>query len=168
MDSYFSSRYWILITLFLAPEISYASPLAFDSYKVSEVYRGAHKLKAGAQGDKNLEEVRKNALKVPVNFAGHYVIYTTGCGGSTLCGEILDVKTGEVVESFPNAYYIDGEDGTAPFSAASEPDSRLLIITGVAADTETGMKGEELDQGSRQRYYEFLNNKLLLINIVKK
>ncbi|WP_259696504.1 hypothetical protein [Pseudomonas canadensis] len=80
----------------------------------------------------------------------------------------MDVKTGEVVESFPNAYYIVGDDGSAPFAVISKSDSRLLIIIGVAADSEVGVDGNELDEGNRQRYYEFSNNKLKLIKVIEK
>jgi hypothetical protein len=169
MVSNFLVQHWFLTIVSLVPCISYASALSFESYKVSEIYSGEHhQLVTVRQVDENWMEGRKKAIQRSINFAGHYVIHTDGCGGGAVCGEILDVKTGEVVESFPNAYYIDGEYGAAPFAAVSKPESRLLIIIGVAADPEVGVVGEEIDQGNRRRYYEFINDKLKLIEVVER
>lgn len=162
-------RRWFLFFSLLMPFFSYGAAIGFEGYKVNDVYAGEHhSLVAIGQVDRKWAESRKNAMDGPINFAGHYVIHTGGCGGGTICGEILDVKTGEVVESLPNAYYIVGDNGSAPFAVVSKPDSRLLIVIGVAADSEVGLDGSELDEGNRQRYYEFSKNKLKLIKIIEK
>ena len=134
-----------------------------------EGYRDKHHLLLTNElSEKKQITGQKSATKKPVNFAKHYVISTVECGGGTVCGEIADANTGNVVGSFPNAYYINGEDGTAPFAFISKPDSRLLIIIGVSADPEIGMSGEKIGQYNRQRHYEFIDNKLHLIRILEK
>lgn len=162
-------RRLLLVFSLLMPYISHGAPIDFESYKVNEVYSGEyHSLVSAGQVDRKWAESRKSAMDGPVNFAGHYVIHTDGCGGGAICGEILDVKTGKVVESFPNAYYIIGNDDSAPFAIVSKPDSRLLIVIGVTADSEVGVDGSELDESNRQRYYEFSNDKLKLIKLIEK
>jgi hypothetical protein len=91
----------VFIAFSLVPCAGYASTLNFENYKVSEIYSGEHyQLTSNEQSDEKWMTERKNAMEGPVNLAGNYVVYTVGCGGGTVCGEILNVKTGEVVGSF--------------------------------------------------------------------
>lgn len=159
-------RLFWLGALFLFSCFAHANAPRFENFKVDEIFQGQHHDVVTNDENKSWAEGRKNAIKQPVNFAGHYVVYANGCGGGSICGEVLDVKTGEVVTSFPNAYYIIGNDGTAPYAAVYKPDSRLLVIMGVAADPEVDVKGNDLDEGNRQRYYEFDGKKLTLIDVV--
>ena len=169
MVNNFSVRNWFFIAFSLVPCAGYASTLNLENYKVSVIYSGEHyQLTSNEQSDEKWMTERKNAMEGPVNLAGNYVVYTVGCGGGTVCGEILNVKTGEVVGSLPNAYYINREGGTAPFALISKADRRLLIVIGVAADPEIGMSGEEVNQRNRQRYYEFADNELHLIKVFEK
>ncbi|WDG81376.1 hypothetical protein PUP68_00305 [Pseudomonas chlororaphis] len=169
MVSNISCRRWFWLGLFFISCFAHAAGFRFEDYKVAEIFRGEHHevVTQDEPGD-NWVEDRKEAIKQPVDFAGHYVVYTNGCGGGAICGEILDVETGEVVASFPNAYYILGDDGKAPFTAVHKPDSRLLIVIGVAADPEVGLKGESLPSKNRQRFYEFSNNELRLVKVIEK
>ncbi|MGF6150727.1 hypothetical protein [Pseudomonas fluorescens] len=164
-----SSGRWLWLIVFFVSSFTHAATLRFEDYKVEEVFHGEHHELVTQDGvDESWLAGRRDAIKRPVNFAGHYVVYTNGCGGGSVCGEILDVKTGEVVASFPNAYYVIGEDGKAPFAAVYNPDSRLLLIIGVAADSEAGLKGESLPENNRKRFYEFSGNTLKLIKVVEK
>ncbi|MBD9516103.1 hypothetical protein [Pseudomonas sp. PDM22] len=98
------------------------------------------------------------------NFAGHYVVVTKGCGGNAICGEIFDALSGKVVAGFPNAYQLNGPDDDF-YDADFKSWSRLLIISGVAADPEVGVDGKLLLPCYRTRYYEFRDERLILIRI---
>jgi hypothetical protein len=161
-----ASRLFWLGALFLFSCFAKADVPRFENYKVDEVFKGQQHDAVASDENKSWAEGRKKAIKQPVNFAGHYVVYANGCGGGSICGEILDVKTGQVVTSFPNAYYIIGNDGTAPYAAVYKPDSKLLEIMGVAADPEVDVEGNDLEEGNRQRFYEFDGKKLTLIELV--
>lgn len=98
------------------------------------------------------------------NFAGHYVVVTKGCGGSAICGEVFDALSGEMVSGFPNAYQLNGPDDDF-YDADFKSWSRLLIISGVAADPEVGVDGKLLLPRYRTRYYEFKDERLILLKI---
>lgn len=106
-----------------------------------------------------MDEARAQALAGKVNFAGHYVLHRVGCGGSTMCVEVLDAQTGEVATGLPNAY--DGNLLTLSY----QPDSNLIIVSGITANTEEDMKGKRLKNRDRTRYYEFVNNEFRLLKI---
>lgn len=159
-------RLFWLGTLFLFSCFAKADTPRFENYKVDEIFQGEHHDVVVSDENKIWDEGRKSAIKRPVNFAGHYVVYANGCGGGAICGEVLDVKTGEVVTSFPNAYYIVGNDGTAPYAAVYQSDSKLLMIMGVAADPEVDVNGNDLEEGNRLRFYEFDGKALNLIDLV--
>lgn len=108
--------------------------------------------------------VSKTIDKYSANFAGHYSVSTKGCGGGAICGEITDIITGKVVASFPNAYLIEDDNGSNYFTANYQPDSSLIIISGIAADTETDSNNNVLGDIYRVRYYNFLNGKLILVH----
>jgi hypothetical protein len=122
------------------------------------VFTGAnHDLVPQENSNAMIDQARGQALKGKVNFAGHYILHRLGCGGSSICGEVLDARTGDVVVGLPNAY-----DGNT-FSMSNQPDSRLLIVFGIAADTEEDAQGNELESLYRIRYYEFVNNEFRLL-----
>ncbi|WP_085655899.1 hypothetical protein [Pseudomonas sp. B11(2017)] len=138
--------------------MAFAADPAFNDYTVTPVFTGPHhELLPQENSNAMTDQDRAQALKGKVNFAGHYILYRVGCGGSTLCGEVLDARTGEVVGGLPNAY-----DGNT-FSLSNQPDSRLLIVSGIAADTEEDAQGNELESRYRTRYFEFVNNEFRLL-----
>ncbi|WP_285418962.1 hypothetical protein [Pseudomonas sp. efr-133-TYG-5] len=142
----------------IATSVAFAADPDFKDYTVTPVFTGPHhELLPQADSNATINQARAQALKGKVNFAGHYILHRLGCGGSAMCGEVLDVRTGEVVGGLPNAY-----DGTT-LSLASQPDSRLLIVSGIAADTEEDAQGNELEIRYRTRYYEFVNNEFRLL-----
>jgi hypothetical protein len=119
------------------------------------------KQRPGAQENSNqwMDEVRSQALAGKVNFAGHYVLHREGCGGSTMCVEVLDAQAGEVATGQPNA-----NDGNL-LTLSYQPDSNLIIVSGITANTEEDMKGKRLKNRDRTRYYEFVNNEFRLLKI---
>lgn len=144
--------------LVIATSVAYAANPAFKDYTVTPVFTGInHEPVSQEHSNPMMDKDRAQALKGKVNFAGHYILYQFGCGGSTLCGEVLDARTGKVVGGLPNAY-----DGNT-FSLSNKPDSRLLIVSGIAADTEEDAQGNELESRYRTRYFELVNNEFRLL-----
>lgn len=141
-----------------ATSMAFAADPDFKDYAVTPVFSGPnHEPVQQEQSNAVMDSTRARALQGKVNFAGHYILYRVGCGGSAICGEVLDARTGEVVGGLPNAY-----DGNA-LSLSNRPDSRLLIVSGIAADTEEDAQGNELESRYRTRYFEFVNNEFRLL-----
>lgn len=152
----------VLLSGFLlaATSMAFAADPAFKDFSVSPMFSGAnHEPVPQENSSPMIERARAQALQGKVNFSGRYILHKIGCGGSAVCGEVLDARTGEVAASLPNAY-----DGNT-FSVSYQPDSRLIIISGVAADTEEDAKGNKLESRDRDRYYEFVNNEFRLLTI---
>lgn len=165
-----SSKLFASIVLLLAVQLislsSFAAELHFEDYKVALIFQGDnHKLVVKEDNDDSWSLYRKQAIKKPVNFAGHYVVFAAGCGGGAICGEVLDAQTGEIATSFPNAYEIDSADGSY-YEASFRLDSRLIVISGVAADHERGMNDEKLASANRTRYFVLKDGQLQLLKIV--
>lgn len=81
----------------------------------------------------------RNAAKEGVNFAGHYILTTWGCGTNCSQGAIIDARSGSVF--FPDQLEGSGfgfcelPDDTEPL--VYRADSRLLVLS--------GFKGGDLD-----------------------
>ncbi|PAW53412.1 hypothetical protein CKQ80_14495 [Pseudomonas moraviensis] len=144
--------------LAITTSVAFPADPDFKDYTVTPVFTGInHEPVPQEHSNPMMDMDRAQALKGKVNFAGHYILYRVGCGGSAICDEVLDASTGEVVGGLPNAY-----DGNT-FSLSNKPDSRLLIVSGIAADTEEDAKGNELESRYRTRYFEFVNNEFRLL-----
>ena len=144
--------------LAISTAMAFAADPTFKDYTVTPVFTGPnHKLVPQENSSPMMDQARAQALQGKVNFAGHYILHRLGCGGSAVCGEVLDAQTGEVVGGLPNAY-----DGST-FGIVYQPDSRMLIVSGISADTEEDAQGNELETRYRTRYYEFVNNEFRLL-----
>lgn len=167
MKTKFHHRILVALVLWV-PALSvstYAIEPKFQDYKIDSVFADPNsKLDVPEQSDDNWKIYRSNAIKRKVNFAGHYIVFTGGCGGGAICGKILDAQTGKIVEGFPNAYELDSPDGSY-YDAGFRPDSRLLVISGIAADPENDQNGKVLPRKNRTRYFELKDQKLVLIKI---
>lgn len=143
----------------------FAAPPDFEAYRVNQLYSGInHSLNVDKDNGMHWDAARKQAINQPVNFAGHYIVFTDGCGGGSICGEVLDAMTGRVVTGLPNAYKMIGnDDGESYFDAYYKEDSRLMVISGVTADIEYGINGEKVPSKNRTRYYEFNGVKFKLL-----
>lgn len=146
--------------LLVATSLAFAADPTFKDFSVTPVFTGAnHELVPQENSSPMMEAARVQALQGKVNFAGHYILHKVGCGGSAVCGDVLEARTGDVVAELPNAY-----DGNT-FSLSFQPDSRLIIISGIALDTEEDAQGNQLESRDRDRYYEFVNNEFRLLAI---
>lgn len=154
----------VLLGIFLVSFTSLAAEPRFEEYKVNRIFKGENHELVVEDDEDNWSLYRKQAIKKPVNFAGHYIVFAMGCGGGAICGEILDAQTGSIAASFPNAYEMDSPDGSY-YDASFKLDSRLIVISGVAADPEVGLDGEKLNSQNRTRYYEFDGKELKLLQL---
>ena len=146
----------ILVVTFMA---SAADP-AFKDYPVTPIFTGTHHaLVPQENSNPVMDQARAKALKGKVNFAGHYILNPLGCGGGAVCAEVLDAQTGEVAGGLPNAY-----DGST-FAMLYQPDSRLILISGITLDGEEDAQGNSLESVNRDRYYEFVNNEFRLLSM---
>jgi hypothetical protein len=162
-----SRFFYFLIVIFLFAPAVYAGCAfpKFEDYRVESVYSGAnHALRETEGGGDKWSIYRAKAIEGKVNFAGHYILVSGDCGGGAICGEIIDVLNGEVVGSLPNAYEVGGSESEY-YDAVFKDWSRLLIVSGVSADPEIDSDGKVMPAQYRTRYYEFLDNKLILIGI---
>lgn len=88
---------------------------------------------------------------LPVNFAGHYVMVTWGCGTTCLDGGMVDARSGEatalpfLLDSF-GSFEVEIDDPLL-FSA----DSRLVIMLG---------RLRAVDEIPRQYFFEWVGDKL--------
>lgn len=129
----------------------------FGDYPVSERFNGkvAPVKISGAQARKFRSALRESA-KEGVNFAGHFIISTWGCGTDCRQLAIIDARTG-VVYFTPSLLTVVGEMGQEEDRLQFKKNSRLLIIVG---------SRNEVGQG--KYFYLWKNNRLKLIRAVKK
>lgn len=89
---------------------------------------------------------------LPVNFAGHYVMVTWGCGTTCLDGGMVDARTGEAaalpfpLDSF-GSFEVDIAD-----PLLYRADSRLIVMLGML---------REEDEIPRQYFYEWAGERLV-------
>lgn len=135
---------------------AFAEVPSFSEYKVDSVYKGQNHplIKIDTAGER-WDELRKKAAISPVNFAGHYIVFTGECAGGSICGEVIDAETGEVVRSLPNAYKADVEEADDSFDISYQIDSRLIVIMGVSQNREVDANNNKVSRKYRTRYYEF-------------
>jgi hypothetical protein len=141
--------------------LAFAAEPGFKEYSVTPVFTGTHhELVPQENSSPAMDSARAKALQGKVNFAGHYILHRLGCGGGAICGEVLDARTGEVTGGLPNAY-----DGNT-FYMVYQPDSRLIIVSGLTLDGEEDAQGNALESRNRDRYYEFVDNEFRLLTMV--
>jgi len=134
----------------------FAATPRFSEYKVESIYKGRNSplVKVDSAGV-YWDDLRRMAVEKPVNFAGHYILFTGDCGGTSVCGEVIDAETGKVVRSLPNAYQAYDEETEEGFDIEYNVNSKLIVIMGVAQDGEVGANNEKVSRVYRTRYYEF-------------
>jgi hypothetical protein len=107
--------------------------------KVQKIRSGKVNLKSHKQANMFRTNLR-NAAKEGVNFAGHFILTTWGCGTNCTQSAIIDARNGRVF--FPTQLegagfgFCDFPDETEPM--VYKADSRLLVLN--------GFKGGDLSQ----------------------
>lgn len=128
---------------------AYAESEASKAPTFNEYREAVTKLKADAPpkivSNQDIEFKTRiiEASRQPVNFAGHYVFSSFGCGASCMMSFALDKKSGEVTWlPFTVCCWDDAKLGTKPISF--KKDSRLIIITGSRNEQGSGVYHYEL------------------------
>lgn len=164
----------IKIVLLVAIHLS-LSPIAFAQSTVPSFTQYPARVeqiknvKVNLTSHKNAKMFRtnlRNAAKQSVNFAGHYILTTWGCGTNCSDGAIIDARNGRVF--FPEqlsgagfgSSFCDLPDDTE--GIVYNPNSRLLILS--------GFKGGDLEQNGPCGiyYFEWIGTKFRQVKFVQK
>lgn len=113
----------------------------------------------------------QHELNKPVNFAGHYRLYTAAGGRGSecaneawICGWVIDKFTGKIVSKLPkdtdgsSVYASTGDNGTPvgyPFESDAYKDSTMVVITGQAIPADENMNDNPV---CKSAVYNFKNN----------
>jgi hypothetical protein len=136
----------------------------FDDYKVKVSSTQPKPIKFSGNRDARMFRTRlREARKDGVNFAGHFIFATWGCGTSCLQGAIINTKTGVVY--FPKE--LGGMSfGPSTADIAGEPlqykkDSKLFILIGTAGNSKdyTGGTYYLVWQGTKFKQVKFVESK---------
>ncbi|WP_162894913.1 hypothetical protein [Rhizobium terrae] len=127
-----------------------ASPIVAVADEVPKFMQFAEKVYVGPRAPARLATKDEQAFatrlregaKRPVNFAGHYILATWGCGAECLGGAVIDARSGAVTW-LPYSICCWGEG--EPFYYRK--DSRLIVFSGVL--------NEESQKGAH--FFEFRN-----------
>ncbi|MEP6903452.1 MAG: hypothetical protein ABJA66_17125 [Actinomycetota bacterium] len=158
--------FFIFLMLFSFNAFAQKTPL-FKQYaskvekvKVQKVNFASHKRA------KTFRTNLSNALKEGVNFAGHFILATWGCGTNCSDSGIIDARTGNVyfpkeLEGIGIGFCEIDYENTEPL--AFKPDSRLLVLS--------GFKGGDLNSEKTScgiYYFEWTGTSLKKVGFVKK
>jgi hypothetical protein len=128
----------------------------FEDFPVRENFRGKPaRLKLTTREARMFRTRLRENAEEDVNFAGHYVAATWGCGSACASFAIIDARTGQVY--FPSILRLVGGFGYSQNLIQFRKDSRLLIVEGMPNDE--GYVG--------RYYYVWKNNRLKLIRAVE-
>lgn len=125
--------FFILLTLFSYNAFAQKTP-TFRQYAAKVEKTKAKKINfASHKRAKTFRTNLSNALKEGVNFAGHYILASWGCGTNCNDGGIIDARTGNVyfpkeLEGIGIGFCEIDYETVEPL--AFKPDSRLLVLSG--------------------------------------
>ena len=124
----------------------------FEDYAVRENYKGkVASIKLTSPSAQMFRTRLRENAKTGMNFAGHYIVATWGCGSDCHSVAIIDAKTGKVY--FPDDFgFVGGQLYQEEDRLQHQKNSRLLIVAGAKDDEEIG-----------RFYYVWKNNRLRLI-----
>ncbi len=124
----------------------------FQDYAVRENYKGkVASVKLTSSSARMFRTMLRQNAKEGVNFAGHYILATWGCGSDCHSFAIIDAKTGTVYFS-PLISFVGGQLFQEEDRLQFRKNSRLLVVAGAKDDEEIG-----------KFYYEWKNNRLRLL-----
>lgn len=125
-----------------------AQSLHFENYPAQSIYNGKNAPVVIKREDRMFRSRLRWAVKnQKVNFAGHYIFTSWGCGANCVMFSIIDARTGRVYSSgFSVCCWPSPTQKPIEF----RPDSRLFIVH--------GLRNEEGTEGPH--YYLWENNRL--------
>jgi hypothetical protein len=119
----------MLLVLPLTTARADAPPPQFSNYRVSDTYSGAvAQPQLKTKQDKEFGKRLGQAAKQSINFAGHFVLTTWGCGADCVMGAILNARTGKVTW-LPFTVCCADYSKYAPVEF--HHDSKLIVIRGM-------------------------------------
>jgi hypothetical protein len=128
----------------------------FEEFRVSEMFkRKTASVKLASPQARMFRTMLRVNAKEGVNFAGHYIVATWGCGSDCHSLAIIDARTGNVYFT-PSLLSVIGQRYQEEDRLQFRKDSRLLIVAGA--------RNEE---GSGRYFYVWKNNRLKLIRVVE-
>jgi hypothetical protein len=127
----------------------------FADFPVKEIYTGRPaKVRLVSPQDRQFATRIREASRQKVNFAGHFILASWGCGASCVMTVVIDAKTG-VVAWLPFTVCCWDADVDEPI--AFRRDSRLILVRGSRNET-----------GGGTYYYAFDRDQFVLVKAVEK
>jgi hypothetical protein len=123
-------RFAVALALSLASALAFAkgAPPAFGAFPVAtHIETRSATVRLQSAQDKQFKTALREAFRQPVNFAGHYILTTIGCGASCVLAAAIDATTGRVAW-LPFNVCCWPADIDEPL--AFRRDSELLVIHG--------------------------------------
>ena len=145
-----------LIFAFYSVQVIAAAP-SFDKFREPIArLNSSIKPKIVSSQDQEFKTRIIDASKLSINFAGHYILSSFGCGASCVMSFALDKKSGDV-SWLPFTVCCSDSVETGADPLAFRKDSRLLVIT-----------GSRNEKGSGVYYYEFRNGQFISVHEVER
>jgi hypothetical protein len=148
----------IVVVLFVPILIPAAQKplLRFEDFRVSETFKGkTASVKVSSSRARMFRTMLRTNAEEGVNFAGHYIVATWGCGSDCHSLAIIDARTGNVYFT-PSVLWVGGQLYQEEDRLQFRKDSRLLIVAGARND-----------EGSGRYFYVWRNNQLKFIRAVR-
>ena len=128
----------------------------FQDFRVSQIFKGkTASVKLSSPQARMFRTMLSVNAKGGVNFAGHYIVATWGCGSDCHSLAIIDARTGNVYFT-PSLLSVLGQRYQEEDRLQFRKDSSLLIVA-----------GSRNEEGSGRYYYVWKNNRLKLIRAVE-
>lgn len=126
----------------------------FADFPVGEVYAGRPaKVRLVSPQDRQFATRIREASRQKVNFAGHFILASWGCGASCLLTVVIDAKTGTVVWL---PFTVCCWDADVDEPVAFRRNSRLIVVHGSRNET-----------GGGTYYYVFEQGQFVLVKAVE-
>jgi hypothetical protein len=133
-----------------------AAPSFAQYAESSNPLKPGAKPKLRATQDREFKTRIAEASEQSVNFAGHYVLSSFGCGAGCVMSFALDKNSGKISWlPFTVCCWDDVEAGAQPLTFRK--DSRLVVVT-----------GSRNEQGKGVYYYEFKKERFILIREIER
>lgn len=138
------------LVLYLSCCAVHAAP-QFDDFPATKVGTWRSDVQLIDAKSRRFGSILRSAARRDVNFAGHYILASWGCGTSCVMAAVIDTKTGSVTW-LPFTVCCWNIQITEPLEF--RPESRLLIVHG---------SRDEKGAGDDLHFYEFQGNKFRML-----
>ncbi len=177
MRSVRNSTFCLAITLLMLPAMGFSDCRAkrgfprFEQFPAGELYRGkVHALVLDTRLARKFRTTIRWSMEDGVNFDGHFVVATWGCGTGCMQFAVVDAITGNVfAPPFPAVYFHyplavtekwpdfdpEGKWWCRDYAdrPTFEPNSALLVVEGCIGDKQCGRTFFEMTAGGLKQVY---------------